>query len=357
MENEFFSKRRIAVIGGGLAGMFVAARLCQDGHQVRLFEDQRDGAASQAAAGMFNVITGRFGALTWEADTLLAGIHRFLDAPDFSSLKRFYHFLPIYRPFLDIGEYNQWLGRCADSRYEAYARFQEGPVGNPHVYNPLGGIFITPCGWCDIPGLIEGMRELLSARFDFQWIKEPVREAGLSFSDKKISSDPEPFDDWILCPGAWAAEWDLCKEMKIIPNKGETLVLESDDLDLDFIVSRNGYLLPLGGGRFVAGSTYENRFEHLHPTEAGKAVVLEHIGANVKAPFRILTHRSGLRPTTPDRRPVIGTHPEFNFIHLVGGFGTKGVLLSPWVSEQVRDFFRTGNWCLPDAVRMGRFRR
>ncbi|MCS7074147.1 MAG: FAD-dependent oxidoreductase, partial [Bacteroidia bacterium] len=53
--------------------------------------------------------------------------------------------------------------------------------------------------------------------------------------------------------------------------------------------------------------------------------------------FRVLEHRSGIRPTTKDRRPVVGQHPEFGFIYYLNGLGTKGVLLAPFTTLQLQE--------------------
>ena len=65
--------QQIAIIGGGLAGSFLALRLCLKGHSVYLFDEAISNSASRVAAGLFNVITGRYGAKSWEADFIIEG--------------------------------------------------------------------------------------------------------------------------------------------------------------------------------------------------------------------------------------------------------------------------------------------
>lgn len=38
-----------------------------------------------------------------------------------------------------------------------------------------------------------------------------------------------------------------------------------------------------------------------------------------------------------DRRPLIGTHPDYNNVHLLNGFGTRGVLGAPLLSKWLFD--------------------
>ena len=51
------------------------------------------------------------------------------------------------------------------------------------------------------------------------------------------------------------------------------------------------------------------------------------------APFEILSHNSGIRPTTKDRRPLLGRHTTLKRLHLLNGLGTRGVLMAPLLSE------------------------
>ncbi len=352
-----FSRKKILIVGGGLAGTFAAARLCQDGHEVTLVNEPRPDAASVVAAGMFNVITGRFGALTWQAAILLKEIHDFLDEADFQHLKRFFHFVPIYRPFKNIEEYNQWSGRALDERFSPYMAFQEKTLPGLPINNELGGIFITPCGWCEVGPLVQEMTRTLIEKFGLQFLETHAPAAGLVVGNKswEIDGQQVKFDDLVLCPGAWGSQFPLLGKMPLIPNKGETLTLGCADLDLDFVLSRKAYLIPLGAGRFVAGSTYQNQFADNHPTAAARNEILAMLKDVVQVDFEVLEHRAGLRPTTPNRRPILGTHSDYLYVHIISGFGTKGVLTAPWASVRLREFFRSGNWDLPQEANRERF--
>jgi glycine/D-amino acid oxidase-like deaminating enzyme len=55
-----------------------------------------------------------------------------------------------------------------------------------------------------------------------------------------------------------------------------------------------------------------------------------------------------------DRRPVIGPHPVLKNIYVFNGLGTKGVLLSPFIAEQLYELMY--NQIIPDKeVNIARF--
>ncbi|MEM6802541.1 MAG: FAD-binding oxidoreductase [Bacteroidota bacterium] len=327
-------RKRILIIGGGLAGSMLAARLCLRGQEVVVMDDKDSHAASPVAAGLFNVITGRFGAKSWMADTLVPELRAFFAIPVFQSLNSFVQNSLIYRPFKTAEEYNKWTARAEDEAYRDWADFMDYPQSPEYIKNPLGGIMIKQCGWLDIPSFLQSLQAILVEEFALSIQQEKFEEGKLD-SEKVSYESLGTFDEIVFCTGYRTKEMSLFEELPIIPNKGEVLVLEIPDLDLPFVLSKKVYLIPQGNQRYICGSTYKNQFEHPHPTQEGKEEICLHLEKALKLPYRVLEQRSGIRPTTPNRRPILGTHPAHRQIHYFGGFGTKGVLLSPYFSRRM----------------------
>jgi len=55
----------------------------------------------------------------------------------------------------------------------------------------------------------------------------------------------------------------------------------------------------------------------------------------LKLPFKITHQDWGIRPSTTDRRPLIGEHPDHKNVWIFNGLGTKGVSLAPFFSYQL----------------------
>ena len=53
----------------------------------------------------------------------------------------------------------------------------------------------------------------------------------------------------------------------------------------------------------------------------------------VHFPYEVIGQEWGLRPTTPDRRPILGQHPENPGVWTLNGLGTKGVSLAPYFAD------------------------
>ena len=49
----------------------------------------------------------------------------------------------------------------------------------------------------------------------------------------------------------------------------------------------------------------------------------------------MVSHVAGIRPTVADRRPLVGEHPKEKNMYVLNGFGSRGVLIAPFASEQL----------------------
>ena len=326
-------KQHFVLIGGGLAGMMLAARFLLAGHSVTVFDSQNPNSASRRAAGMFNILTGKKHLKTWKSDELLDSLMTFFEIPHFLSLKKHLILLPIYKPFASVSEYNQVLGK-EKTRVEIV----ENPVMDSVIVNPLGGLKIHGCGWLDMPAFLDDLEDILKDNFPFQIYHALIQAEQIHLPEKKLlfADKTLPFDGLILCQGAEKQLEKLWK-LPIIPCKGQTIRIKAA-MDLPFILSAGVYILPNGNEHFTVGATYEWDFEETTPTEDGKVQLCAELEALLKIPYEITGHFAGIRPTTHDRRPILGTHPVFSNLHVFGGFGTKGILLAPYFSTILCDY-------------------
>ncbi|HNS43565.1 MAG TPA: hypothetical protein PKN22_12475, partial [Taishania sp.] len=70
--------------------------------------------------------------------------------------------------------------------------------------------------------------------------------------------------------------------------------------------------------------------------------LLEHLTCLTDQPVEVLDQIAGIRPTTVDRRPLMGLHPEFNKLAVFNGLGAKGFLLAPLLSKEMCAYLLEG---------------
>ena len=101
-------------------------------------------------------------------------------------------------------------------------------------------------------------------------------------------------------------------------------------------MNRGVFRIHLGNGVHRVGSTYTKHDLDLGPTNAAKTELLEKLTDLVRLPVsEIISHKTGIRPATRDRKPFLGKHPTEEGVYIFNGFGAKGVSLVPYFSEQM----------------------
>ena len=63
---------------------------------------------------------------------------------------------------------------------------------------------------------------------------------------------------------------------------------------------------------------------------------------------------AGIRPTVIDRRPLVGAHEIHSNMYVLNGLGTRGVIIGPYVAEQLYEFIEN-KLPLDNAINVKRF--
>ena len=67
-----------------------------------------------------------------------------------------------------------------------------------------------------------------------------------------------------------------------------------------------------------------------------------------------MDHRAGVRPTTKDRRPIVGQHHTYKKLYVLNGLGSRGVMIGPYVAQQLFNFIENGK-SLDSEIDIARF--
>ena len=99
---------------------------------------------------------------------------------------------------------------------------------------------------------------------------------------------------------------------------------------------------PLRNTLYKVGATYTWSDLTLTPSEAGKQELLKKLQDTISVPFEVVKHEAGIRPTTKQRRPFLGRHPEVQQLAVFNGLGTKGASLGPWFASEMCEHLISG---------------
>lgn len=317
------------LIGQGLAGTALGYRLKQRGYSIKIMDTPADNQSSRVAAGLFNPVTGRKMVKTWNADLLFPEIIPFYSELEQLTEQQFLTVQSIYRPFLSVEEQNEWMGHSADEAFQPYLKAIVQESQSEYLQDPYGGVYLKNSGWLDIVSFLDAMKgyfgeDLILRKF----AEEQFRLENGKWTDGEIVTG-----NLIFCSGVKAMETRFFSELPFAPVKGEILEVRQD-FTPDYIVNRGVFRVPLSEGLHRVGSTYTWHDLDQGPTERAKKELTERLASLVKLPVeKYVSHKTGIRPATKDRKPFLGKHPDHPNVYLFDGFGAKGVSLIPYFSK------------------------
>lgn len=316
------------LVGQGLAGSCLAAQLIEKGKRILVIDKIDEHSATRVAAGLFNPITGRHFSKTWKADELFPYLHSFYMHVETVTGKKFFNPMPLYRPFISIEEQNEWMGKSADAQYSNYIEVvHTTSFKSNQVRNELGGLILKQCGYLNTIQFCSAVRSLIQQKGEL--LEEDFYEEALTIESDAVSYKDYRATKVIFCQGEKAAQSKLFSWLPIRPLKGETLSLETNE-QTNTIYNRGVYIVP---DIWTVGATYDVKDTTRTTTHKGFTELKEKLDELICFPYTIKHQSWGMRPTTTDRKPILGAHPEHAAVAIFNGLGTKGVSLAPYFSK------------------------
>jgi glycine/D-amino acid oxidase-like deaminating enzyme len=323
------------IVGQGLAGSCLALQLIMRNKRIVVIDNSYPHAASRVAAGLFNPVTGKTPGLTWMAAELFSYLHEFYPKAEQLLNTSFFHSMPVYRPFTGIAEQNDWTAKSTLPGFGPFVReVHTKPVFPDEVNNPYGGLELMQGGYLNTTVFLAAVRNLIRASGVF--IEGHFNEHELHLEPNTLTYQHYRANRIVFCTGAQPI--NLFHFLTVQPLKGEVLTLRSS-VQPRFIYNRSVYVVP---GVWKAGATYNRHDKHAAVTHRAKAELEESLRRLIRFPYEVTGQDFGFRPTTPDRRPLLGCHPQYRNVYFFNGLGTKGVTLAPYFSKQMADFMEKG---------------
>jgi glycine oxidase len=149
----------------------------------------------------------------------------------------------------------------------------------------------------------------------------------------------------VLAAGAWTPSIKgLPRVVPITPLRGQMAMVRWTGGDSDGVLMGPRCFVLRRGDAAILGDTMEWAGFEPTTTEAGMSGIWGETGALLPAllgqPVRKMW--AGLRPMTPDGRPVIGRDPEVEGLLYATGHGRHGILLGPLTGDIIRDLATKG---------------
>ena len=347
----------VAIIGGGVIGAACARAAAERGLHVAVFEPGPDpGAASPASAGMLaaqieptDQLLLSLGVRSRDRYEALAAALKDTTGIDIGFWRG-----GIASVALAEGEVDQLREHVALQR-QAGLRCDWLEPGDVHERWPsaapecVGALFAPEDGAVDPQALT---RALLAdaRRLGAALVTTPVEE--LRIADGRVTGvraagSTVAAERVVLAAGAWSPRLKgLPRELPIEPVRGQmaSTAWPADAAPAILYHIRHGYVLARGDDA-ILGSTMEHAGFDAKVTNEGLAQIFRSAVRLLPALAALPVARTwaGLRPVTPDGRPIIGPDPDAAGLYYATGHGRNGVLLAALTSEIIGDLLTTGS--------------
>lgn len=154
-----------------------------------------------------------------------------------------------------------------------------------------------------------------------------------------------PVEHVVIAAGVWSARiGGLPRVVPVEPVRGQMVATAWPvGVPAAVVYHGEGYLLPRGN-EAILGSTMERVGFNARNTAAGVAQIRRAAARLCPALSALHAHRAwaGLRPVTPDARPIIGADPDVAGLWYATGHGRNGILLAAITGEILGDLLSTG---------------
>ncbi|HQQ93390.1 MAG TPA: FAD-binding oxidoreductase [Bacteroidia bacterium] len=344
---------RYIVVGNGLAAQVLAHQLIEYQIPFRLIGKKELSSSSRIAAGIWNPLVFKRMTSSWMAGELIRELHLFYRTCEQRMNRTFLHNRILIRPFTEEQEKQLWLKR-AQNELSAFIR-PEIHTKVPQEFSdcsiPNGYGLVEQCGNLNLRDFLESgdryfSEHLQQEQFDHHQLLvrsdhiqyKSIRAKGIIFCEGHLVSD-NPFFSWL--------------PMK--PVKGELMRVKIPGLNFGKgLLNKNGFLMDLEAEDFLCGATYDWDDLNDCTTARGLAELKAKLENMFKGEYNITARFAGVRPSSIDRRPILGSHPRYGNVYVFNGLGAKGVMLAPYFARKFVHFLLKKD-SLPAEVDVQRF--
>lgn len=322
------------IVGGGIAGISFAEILARNGKSFSLITDQSQ-QSSIVAAGLYNPVILKRLNMPQDAAENLAFIAPFYKEIESKLGLRFDYPMPIYRRFASAEEQNDWFAAADKPALEPFlsVTLRHNHFGS--IKAPFGFGEVLRTGFIDTSALISAYLAHLASNGAL--VRESFRYDALFINKDSVTYNDIEAKHIVFAEGFGISKNPYFWELPLAGTKGEVIVIKAPGLKLNVIIKAGVFILPLGYDYYKVGATYEWEDKTNTPTEAARKELVAGLDDIISCDYTITDQLAGIRPTTKDRKPLIGTHPEHERVHLLNGLGTRGVMLGPPMARELYD--------------------
>ncbi len=350
-------KRDYIVVGLGIAGLTFCEQLKKNNKSFVVFDSGKY-TSTLVSAGVINPVVLKRFTPVWNAKEHVESSIQFYKKLSQKLGVSLFEEMPMLRIFKSNEEQNNWM--VASDKVELTEFLVPKIIKNNQasINAPFGFGKVKSTGRVNPIQLIQLYKEYLqksnqfrNEKFEYEKLNEEentifykdIMAKKIVFSEGYSAKDNPYFPQNIKDH----------QEQLIIKNKGEYIIIKAPDLKLDAMLKTSLFIIPLGNDLYKVGATYDREDDTITTTHSAKTELISKLTKILTCPFEVVDQVAGIRPTTRDRRPFLGTLNKSNHIVFFNGLGTRGITSAPSLSIQLYNFIEYGKK-LPKEINIKR---
>ncbi len=332
----------IIIIGQGFAGTAVAWTLESRAIDFVIVDTGDMQTSSRIAAGLVTPITGKRLVKTWEWDEAWQRALSFYPEIERRTDNSFWRVQPSLRLFRSDEE--QFNAQARVTSYpELISPYHPSHDSSSCIDQRYGGFVMDQAARLDGHAYLEASRNAflkrdsylsasLDLNIDIQFRNDLIEIPSLGIRSCML----------IFCQGYSATQNPWFPSLPLVPAQGDILTLNVPDFHDTRTIHRDLWLTPenitpnnFASSHYLVGSTYRWHSLDGLPSHEARHEILTKLAKWLDRRVDVIHHRSAIRPTSFDQKPLVGQSPRAPGIWLLNGLGAKGTLMAPWCAEQL----------------------
>jgi len=324
------------VVGLGIAGISICEQLIENNKRFIAF-DSGNYTSTIVSAGLINPVVLKRFTPVWNASEHIPTSILFYKNLSEKLRVSLFEEIPMFRIFKSVEEQNNWMVASDKNDLSKFLHPEFIKNDNQNINVPFGFGKVKSTAKIDTSLLIQLYKKYLLKNNNFideafnynllqqeehHLIYKNLKTKKIIFSEG-FSAKNNPFFPKEIINNKKVSE------KLIVPNKGEYIIIKAPKLQLNSMLKTSLFVIPLGNDLYKVGATYDREDESTNSTRQAKSEMVLKLNKIIKCPFEVVDQVAGIRPTTRDRRPFLGTLNESEKIVFYNGLGTRGITSAP----------------------------
>lgn len=338
------------IVGQGIAGTSFAFNLLRENKSFFLVDKLNSLSSSRVALGVYNPVILKWYTKPWHIQNQINFFYKFYREYEQFFKLNIIHDLGIYKYLHTNYDQNNWLTKSL--RLPQFLSNNLYSLDKDNLINKKSYGLIDSSGKINVSKFLNSFRKfclenylLDNSQFDYEQ---------LNISKNRVKYKNIKASNIIFCEGSSAIHNPYFNSLKFTPTKGEILDVKFQNFSFRSIIHSNLLFVPREDNLYSVGATYDWLYKNNLVTQKAKLKIKSVIKKTINSKFNLINHKCSIRPSTSDRRPFVGTHPNYSTLHILNGLGSRGVLLAPYLSKLLFDKIFYGK-SIPQDIDVRRF--